>query len=259
MTNLNREPLAGQCAVVTGSSGGIGRAVALELARTGADVVVHGCRHAEAAEEVAQAIRQLGREAWVLLADLSKPEGQDKLVLNACGDRTVDIWINNAGADVLTGEAGQWSFDEKLQRLWQIDVVGTIRLSRAVGQKMLARGSGVILNIGWDQAETGMEGDSGEMFAAAKGAVMAFTRSLAKSLAPTVRVNCLAPGWIRTAWGDTASDQWQERVKRESLLHRWGTPEEVARVARFLVSPESSYINGQVIPVNGGFAGPSPS
>ena len=85
--------------------------------------------------------------------------------------------------------------------------------------------------MGWDQAETGMEGDSGELFAATKGAVMAFTRSLALSLAPTVRVNALAPGWIKTAWGESASHAWQERVLRETPLARWGTPEDVADAA----------------------------
>jgi 3-oxoacyl-[acyl-carrier protein] reductase len=114
----------------------------------------------------------------------------------------------------------------------------------------------VILNMGWDQAETGMEGDSGEMFAAVKGAIMAFSRSLAKSLAPAVRVNCLAPGWIKTAWGQGASEAWQDRARRESLLGRWGTPEDVARVARFLVSPAASFVNGQVVSINGGVHGP---
>jgi 3-oxoacyl-[acyl-carrier protein] reductase len=76
--------------------------------------------------------------------------------------------------------------------------------------------------MGWDQAETGMGGDSGQLFAAAKGAVMAFTRSLAVHLAPAVRVNCLAPGWVRTAWGERASDVWQERVWRETPLGRRG-------------------------------------
>ena len=98
-----------------------------------------------------------------------------------------------------------------------------------------------------------MGGDSGEMFGAVKGAVMAFTRSLAKSLAPDVRVNCVAPGWIKTAWGSEASGYWQQRGVRESLLQRWGTSEDVARVVRFLVSPRSDFINGQIIHVNGGF------
>ena len=106
--------------------------------------------------------------------------------------------------------------------------------------------------MGWDQAETGMEGDSGELFAATKGAIMAFTRSLALSLAPSVRVNAVAPGWIKTAWGESASAAWQERVLRETPLARWGTPEDVARVARFLVGPDAAFLTGQVVRVNGG-------
>jgi 3-oxoacyl-[acyl-carrier protein] reductase len=114
------------------------------------------------------------------------------------------------------------------------------------------RAGGTIVNIGWDQAQWGMAGDSGEMFAAVKGAVMSFTRSLAKSLAPQVRVNCIAPGWIQTKWGQHASDYWQQRAKGESLLERWGTPDDVAAVACFLVSPAARFITGQSWDVNGG-------
>jgi 3-oxoacyl-[acyl-carrier protein] reductase len=164
------------------------------------------------------------------------------------------VWINNAGADVLTGEAADWSFDEKLAALWQVDVVATLRLSRNVGERMRGRGRGVILNMGWDQALSGMAGDSGELFGAAKGAVMAATLSLAKTLAPQVRVNCLAPGWIRTEWGEHASQEWQERAARESLVGRWGVPEDVARMACFLASPAAEFVNGQIIHINGGRA-----
>jgi 3-oxoacyl-[acyl-carrier protein] reductase len=117
---------------------------------------------------------------------------------------------------------------------------------------MRQAGGGTILTLGWDQAERGMEGESGEIFAAVKGAVMAFSRSLARSLAPAVRVNCIAPGWIRTAWGETASDEWHERVRRETPLERWGAPADVAALARFLASPAAAFITGQVIRVNGG-------
>src|SRR5207248_461844 len=112
-------------------------------------------------------------------------------------------------------------------------------LSRAVGERMLARG-GSIINIGWDQADTGMAGDTGQLFAASKGAVMAFSKSFAVTLAPKVRVNCIAPGWIKTAWGETASAAWQERVKRDTPLQRWGTPEDVAAAAVWLASPAAS-------------------
>lgn len=244
--------LSGQTAVVTGSSSGIGRAIALQLAEAGADVLVHARQNQAGANDIAEQIRVLGRTAEVVLADLSDQDQQDRLIDEAWNWRAIDIWVNNAGADVLTGGAMKWSFEDKLSALWRVDVVATLRISRMAGARMKKRGGGMILNMGWDQADFGMAGDSGELFAATKGAIMAATRSLAKSLAPSVRVNCLAPGWIRTEWGKSASVVWQDRAARESLLGRWGQPEDVARVARFLCSPAAEFINGQVIHVNGG-------
>jgi 3-oxoacyl-[acyl-carrier protein] reductase len=246
--------LEGQVAVVTGASGGIGRAVALALAGQGASVVLQGNRRIEEAQQLAREIGALGVAAVVEQVDLSVPADVERFAEGAWNWREgVDVWINVAGADVLTGEASKAAFDDKLSALWQVDVLATIRLSRAIGSRMQERGSGVIINIGWDQAEQGMAGDSGQMFAASKGAVMAFTRSLAQSLAPQVRVNCLAPGWIRTAWGEQASAAWDERARRESLRNRWGTPEDIAQAAVFLASPGADFITGQVIAVNGGF------
>jgi 3-oxoacyl-[acyl-carrier protein] reductase len=248
----NNKSLTGQTAVVTGSSSGIGRAIALEFARSGADVLVHAKSNRADADDTAAEILNLNRHATVVMADLSDMKAQDDFVRAAWTWRPIDIWVNNAGTDVLTGDAADWSFEEKLDALWRVDVVATLRLSRAVGHLMKERERGVIINMGWDQAETGMAGDSGEFFAATKGAVMAATRSLVKSLAPHVRVNCLAPGWIRTEWGEQASAEWQNRAKRESLLQRWGRPEDIAQVACFLASPAAGFINGNIIPINGG-------
>ncbi len=254
--------LDGKTAVVTGASSGIGRAIARHLAAAGADLVVHARASRAELENVAAEIQALGRRAHVVLGDLAPDVTQTDLVEQAWRWGTdIQIWVNNAGGDVLTGSATDWSFEQKLDYLWSVDVRATIRLSRLVGQRMRERASdGVdrcILLMGWDQAQVGMAGDSGEMFAAIKGAVMAFSKSLARSLAPHVRVNCLAPGWIRTSWGQVAPDYWQDRARAESLLHRWGTPDDVARVARFLASPASDFVTGQVIPINGGFRGPA--
>lgn len=253
MANRAARELEGLRAAVLGSTSGIGRAVALALAEAGADVLIHGRRSREAAEQVAGAVRQHGGRSAVLLADLADRQAGDQLVADAWNTwNGLDAWLQLAGADTLTGADARLSFDEKLDRLWAVDVAATMRLCRMVGRLMKERGGGAIVTMGWDQAETGMEGDSGELFAATKGAVMAFTRSLSLSLAPTVRVNALAPGWIKTAWGDSASTTWQERVVRETPLARWGTPDDVARAARFLVGPDAAFITGQIIRINGG-------
>ncbi|QGJ69393.1 Short-chain dehydrogenase [Planctomycetales bacterium 10988] len=247
-------PLLGQTAVVTGSSSGIGRAVALAFARSGASVLVHARKSAEPLAKVASQIQQLGLETKAVLADFTHVAEQDDFVETAFEWReSIDIWVNNAGADLLTGDATEWSFDQKLQTLLEVDVASTVRISREVGKRMKENGQGAMINIGWDQAEFGMAGDSGELYAMAKGAIMSFTRSLALSLAPEVRVNCIAPGWIKTAWGETTSEVWQDRAKRESMLGRWGLPEEVANAACFLVSPQASFVNGQILRLNGGF------
>jgi 2-amino-4-hydroxy-6-hydroxymethyldihydropteridine diphosphokinase len=248
-----KRELAGLRAVVTGSSSGIGRAIALAFAEAGADVVIHARRSLTAAEEVAATVTQLGVRAEVLPADLRDPQRCGSFVTSAweLWDG-LDIWVNNAGADTLTGEAAHWPFETKLAELLSTDVLGTVLLSRDVGQRMKTQGSGVILNMGWDQADSGMEGDSGQLFSLSKGAVMAFSKSLALTLAPQVRVNCLAPGWIRTAWGDQASEVWQQRVERETPLRRWGLPQDVAAAAVWLASPAAAYITGQVMRVNGG-------
>jgi len=245
--------MSGIRAAVLGSTSGIGRAVAIRLAEAGADVIVHGRASREAAEAVADEVRAQGVRSAVLMADLADRDAGDRLAAQAWETwGGLDAWLHLAGADTLTGPAARNPFDAKLDRLWAVDVVATVRLCRDVGRRMKAQGHGSIVTMGWDQAETGMEGDSGELFAATKGAILAFTRSLAMSLAPEVRVNALAPGWIRTAWGDTASDTWQDRVIRETPLARWGTPEDVAEAARFLVAPGSAFFTGQILRVNGG-------
>jgi 3-oxoacyl-[acyl-carrier protein] reductase len=249
--------LENQVAVVTGSSSGLGRAIALELARAGADVIVHARRNAEGAAQVAAEINQLGRKAEIILCDLADAGQHAGLAQNAWSWRgVVDIWVNNAGGDVLTGTAAEWPFEEKLAYLWYVDVAATVRLSRLIGQKMTQRGRGVILNMGWNQAEEGMAGDAGQLFCTVKAAIMAFSRSLAKTLSPHVRVNCLAPGWIKTAWGEQASEYWQQRAESESLLARWGSPEDVARVACFLASPAAEFLNAVTMPIDGGMTLP---
>lgn len=246
--------LTGKRAVVTGSSRGIGRAIALALAQAGADVVVSYLRSAAAAVAAAAEIEALGRRGLALPADVSQANDVDRFVQEAWSWLGgVDVWVNNAGSDIITPPNRHLPRAEKLEMVLQVDVRGTALCSWAVGPRMVAAGGGVILNVGWDKAlANGMAGDTAELFAISKAAIMGYTKSLARSLAPAVRVNCIAPGFIQTAWGQGASATWQERVLAETPLRRWGRPQDVAEMAVFLASDAASFITGQVINVNGG-------
>jgi 3-oxoacyl-[acyl-carrier protein] reductase len=246
-------PLAGLRTLVTGSTSGIGKAIAESFAAAGAWVIVHGHRNFDKAKQATDELRQHDVAAATMMAELRDPAQVSRLAEDAWSLwQGLDVLVSNAGADTLTGQAARWSFEEKLEQLWLVDVKATIQLSRTLGERMKQQGRGLILTMGWDQAETGMEGESGQLFAASKNAIMGFTRSLALSLAPEVRVNCLAPGWIKTAWGEHASQPWHDRVLRETPLQRWGTPQDVARVAKWLASPDAQFITGQIIRINGG-------
>ncbi len=257
MTNMPEKKafcsLHGLNAVITGSSSGIGKAIALELSQAGATVGLHSRKSINSIEQIRKSILSKGGTTHIFQADLRNNDAVESLAEQAWSEMgSIDIWVNNAGVDLLTTEEARLPAINKIDLLHSVDVRATYQLSRAIAMRMKSRGKGCIINIGWDQADRGMEGESGELFAAAKNAVMGFTRSMAVSFAPEVRLNCVAPGWIKTAWGETASPVWQERVMRETPLKRWGLPEDIARAVRFLVSEEASFITGQVINVNGG-------
>ncbi len=242
--------------VVTGSSSGIGRAVAIRLASQGADVLVHGASNQAGAAETAEQVRAAGRQATVVMADISSAAGRQKLLTEASAWRSrIDAWIHCAGSDVLTGAAKEMSFEGKLTQLWQVDVLGTIQLARAAAAEMQTNLTphAAMVFIGWDQASEGMEGDAGQMFGPIKAAITSFAINLAQSVAPDIRVNVVAPGWIQTAWGTSTDDYWDQRAKQSALLNRWGTPEDVAAVVAFLTAPDASFITGQCWNVNGGW------
>jgi 3-oxoacyl-[acyl-carrier protein] reductase len=257
MPVLNHRDLEGKTAVITGSSSGIGRATALELGRRGANVVLHGFRNIDGLQRTARHLSMQRVDTRSVVADLSTNAGCESLVQAAYAWRNrVDIWVNNAGADVLTGTTSKISFSDKLERLWNVDVKATILLGRAVGERMCHQSPSetrpVIINIGWDQAQQGIEGDAGMLFCPTKSAVMAFSQALAQHLAPRVRVNCVAPGWIRTKWGEGTSEYWDQRARNESLSGRWGEADDVAVAIGFLASPAADFLNSVTLPVNGG-------
>jgi 3-oxoacyl-[acyl-carrier protein] reductase len=245
--------LDGQVAVVTGASSGIGRAIALALGSEGAEVVVNYTRSAGRAQEVAAEIARAGRRAIAVGADVSRRGDVERLVaetLVAFG--ALHLWVNNAGADILTGEAATWPDEEKWDHVMAVDLKGTWLCSRAAAAAMAGAQRGAIVNISWDHALSGMGNPTAAIYAAAKGGVLALSRCLAREFAPRVRVNVVAPGWIRTAWGERVDEATSHSVVQATPLARWGTAGDVASAVLFLVSSEASFITGETILVGGG-------
>jgi 3-oxoacyl-[acyl-carrier protein] reductase len=248
-----RGRLTGYGAVVTGASSGIGRAVAIAFAREGARLVLGYRRSAEAASEVARLIRAGGGEAQAIQADLSREGEALRMVEEAFSRLTrVDVWVNNAGTDILTGEGAALGDVARLDRALAVDLRGTVLCSWEVARRMRAQGRGVILNVSWDHVQTGAPGREAEIYAAAKGGILAFSKCLAQGVAPEVRVNVLSPGWIATAFAAGLPEETRRRIAQATPLGRWGTPEDVANAAVFLASPESAFLTGSTLLVNGG-------
>jgi len=245
--------------VVTGASSGIGRAVSWELAKRGDFLVLHGNRNLSGLQSTAQHCLALGAAgAMAVTADIQASSSVQEMVRVAFAKYGyVDAWIHMAGADVLTGDNRRLGFGEKFEQLWRTDVYGMAHLSRLVADKMLRQcirqPMPTMIHVGWDQAMTGMEGDSGQLFCTIKSAVAAFSKSFAMSVAPHIRVNCVAPGWIKTEWGTNAAPGWESRAAGESMLNRWGDPADIAKTVAWLCGTESTFVNGQTIAVNGGW------
>jgi len=244
--------LEGKVVLVTGASSGIGRAIALGCAREGADLAITYRANADGADEAAGAIRALGRRAEALAADISREDdiaGLARWLEERFG--RVDVWINNAGADILTGAGSRLSRLEKLDRVLAVDLRGTILASWAAVDLMRERG-GAVINMSWDHISLGMAGENPILYSAAKGGIASFSKSLARQVAPGIRVNILAPGFIETAFGEQADQDWYREVVVRTPLGRWGQPEDLVGAALFLASDESRFVTGQMIMVNGG-------
>jgi 3-oxoacyl-[acyl-carrier protein] reductase len=254
MGNDTTAPLAGRTVLVTGASSGIGRAIAIAAARAGADVALTYCANAAGAHKTEAEIQACGRRAVVMRLDLAREPSVREVATQAYDALgRIDAWVNNAGADILTNDGPSLSTMEKLDRLIAVDLRGTMIASWQAATRMAQQdGGGVIVNMSWDHVICGMSGLNPQLFSAVKGGVLSFSKSLARSVGPRVRVNILAPGWIETAFGKDASEALRRRVVESTPLRRWGCPEDVAAAAVFLASPSAAFITGQTIMVNGG-------
>lgn len=237
-------------AIVTGGARGIGRAIALELARAGAKVVVNYAGRADKAEETVQLIREAGSEGIAVQADVSQAADVERLVKTAVGAfGKVDILVNNAGITrdnlILRMKEADWD------AVLDTNLKGMFLCTKAVSKGMLKQRSGAIVNI---SSVVGVTGNAGQAnYAAAKAGVLGFTKSIAKELAPRgIRVNAVAPGYILTDMTGTLAEEVKNEILGEIPLSRIGDPEEVAQAVLFLVSPAAAYITGQTLCVDGG-------
>jgi len=243
------QELAGRVALVTGAGRNIGRAIALALAEGGAAVAVNALRSQTEIDATAADIGARGAKALAVLADVTDPAAVARMVeaIEARLGR-IDILVNNAAVrDVSSLDAidlARW------REITAVILDGAFVCSKAC-LKSLRGGGGAIVNIGGLSAHTGAVGRPHVV--AAKAGLVGLTRALAQDLAAhDVTVNCVVPGLIDTARGETAGPGSAHTGKRESVLGRRGTPEEVAHAVRFLVGPGARYITGQTLHVSGG-------
>ena len=244
--------LAGKVAIVTGSSRGIGRAIALELARQGCIVVVNYAANAALAEEVVALIAREGGEACAVQADVTLgPQAQALVDAAVAAYGTVDILVNNAGItrDTLLMRMSEEDWDAVLDT----NLKGAFHCVKAVQRVMLRKRYGRIISIG---SITGLVGNAGQTnYAAAKAGLVGFTKALAKELGSRhITVNLVAPGFIQTDLTAKLGPEIMGKVLAQVPLERIGKPEDVATAVAFLASDAASYITGHVLQVDGGLA-----
>ncbi|NOU97233.1 glucose 1-dehydrogenase [Paenibacillus sp. LMG 31456] len=247
--------LSNKVALVTGSGGGIGRAIAIELGGCGAKVVVHYLGNREGAEETANEIRKAGGEAAVVQADLTDLEQIERLVAEAekAFGSGLDILVNNAGNMVERRSIENMTY-ELYKEIMDVNVLSTVFVTKAAIPGMKARGAGSIINMSSLAAHNGGGPGSG-IYAASKGAVLTLTKSLAKELAPNgIRVNCVAPGFIEeTKFHATFTSEEGKRASIAGIpLGRSGVPQDISGIVAYFASSYSSFITGETFEINGG-------
>jgi 3-oxoacyl-[acyl-carrier protein] reductase len=241
--------LRGRVALVTGSSRGIGRAIAQAFAREGAIVVLNAARSVSDARAAAQAIEAGGGKAAAIQADVARPAEARRLVAEAV--RTfgrLDVLVNNAG---IIDRTPFREVDEAIwRRMMDVHVTGPFFAAQAAAEVMTAQGGGAIINIA---SMRGIDPGGGAVhYSVSKAAVIMLTRCLARELAPLVRVNAVAPGYTDTAFHADRSIADRQAIASRIPLGRFAQPEEVAKAAVFLASDEASYTTGHTLVVSGG-------
>ncbi|MGQ9594078.1 MAG: 3-oxoacyl-[acyl-carrier-protein] reductase [Anaerolineae bacterium] len=244
------EDLSGKVAIVTGASRGIGRAIALELARRGATVVVNYHTNEAAAQEVVAEIERAGGRALAIRADVSQPEEARRLVDAATETfGQVDILVNNAGVtrDTLLMRMSEEDWDLVLDT----NLKGAFNCIKAAARTMVRRRFGRIINI---TSVAGLAGNVGQAnYCAAKAGLIGLTKAVAKELGPrNITVNAVAPGFVETDMTASLPQDLKDTAIRMTPLGRAGRPEDIAKAVAFLASDEAAFITGQILSVDGG-------
>ncbi|KHD15596.1 3-oxoacyl-[acyl-carrier-protein] reductase [Clostridium butyricum] len=242
--------LKGKCALVTGASRGIGKAIALKLASLGANLVLNYRSSEQEALEVEKQVKDMGVDAISVKGDISKLEDVETLVSTAKEKfGTIDIMVNNAGItkDTLILRMKEEDFDTVID----VNLKGVFNCLKTITPVMVRQKYGKIINL---SSVVGISGNAGQVnYSASKAGVIGMTKSLAKEVGSRgINVNAVAPGFIETDMTDVLGDKYKDEIKKNIPLKKLGKPEDVANVVAFLASENSDYITGQVIHVDGG-------